>query len=346
MRALTISAFGGLDKIEYRDDLEKPEPQPGWVRVKVDACALNHLDVFVVRGLPGKTATPKWILGSDATGTIDAIGGEIPVRYHVRPGDRVVINPGISTREDEYTQRGDEPLSPGFAVLGEHLPGVFAEYVCVPARNVRVIPSTVPADVAAAYTLSTLTAWRMCVTRAAVHDKDDVLIWGIGGGVALAALAICKARGARVWVTSSSDAKLARAKVLGADETLNHTNVDVAAEVRARTGKRGVTVVVDSVGTATWSQSLRALGRGGRLVTCGGTSGPMVETDVRRLFWNQWSILGSTMGTEAEFEAVTAEFTSGRLTAVVDTSFPLAQGRDAFERMERGEQFGKIVLRV
>jgi NADPH:quinone reductase-like Zn-dependent oxidoreductase len=346
MRALTISAFGGLGNIEFRDDLPTPDPTPGSVRVKIDASALNHLDVFMVHGLPGKTAVPKWILGSDASGTIDAIGGDIPARYHVRPGDRVVINPGISTRDDEYTQRGDEPLSPGFAVLGEHLPGVFAEYACVPARNVRVIPSSVPPDVAAAYTLSTLTAWRMCVTRAAVRNTDEVLIWGIGGGVALAALAICKARGARVWVTSSSDTKLARAKALGADEVLNHTKVDVAAEIRARTGKRGVTVVLDSVGAATWSQSLRALGRGGRLVTCGGTSGPMVETDVRRLFWNQWSILGSTMGTEAEFDAVTAELISGRLTAVVDSTFPLSQGRDAFERMERGEQFGKIVLRV
>ena len=346
MRALTISAFGGLDQIECRDDLPMPEPQPGSVRVKVAACALNHLDVFVVRGLPGKKPVPKWILGSDATGSIDAIAGEIPARYHVRPGDRVIINPGISTRDDEYTQRGDDPLSPGFSVLGEHLPGSFAEYVCVPARNVRVIPASVPEDVAAAYTLSTLTAWRMCVTRAAVREGDDVLIWGIGGGVALAALAICKARGARVWVTSSSDAKLTRAKALGADHTLNHKTVDVAAEIRARTNKRGVTVVVDSVGTATWPQSLRALGRGGRLVTCGGTSGPMVETDVRRLFWNQWSILGSTMGTDAEFDAVAAELTSGRLTAVVDSTFPLAQGRDAFERMERGEQFGKIVLRV
>jgi NADPH:quinone reductase-like Zn-dependent oxidoreductase len=149
-----------------------------------------------------------------------------------------------------------------------------------------------------------------------------------------------------VRVTSSSDAKLARAKALGADETLNHAQVDVGREVRARTNKRGVTVVIDSVGTATWSKSLVALGRGGRLVTCGGTSGAMVETDVRRLFWNQWSLLGSTMGSEAEFEAVVAQLTDGRMTAVVDSVFPLAQGRDAFARMERGEQFGKIVLRV
>lgn len=346
MRALTISAHGSLDQIECRDDLPVPSPQPGWVRVKVAACALNHLDVWVVHGLPGVTIAPKWILGSDATGTIDAVGADIPAQYQVRSGDRIVINPGIATREDEYTRRGEEPLSPGFAVLGEHLPGSFAEYVCVPAKNVRVIPSSVPEEVAAAYTLSTLTAWRMCVTRAAVREGDDVLIWGIGGGVALAALAICKARGARVWVTSSSDAKLARAKALGADETLNHTTLDVAAEIRARTHKRGATVVIDSVGTATWGQSLRALGRGGRLVTCGGTSGAMVETDVRRMFWNQWSLLGSTMGTDAEFDAVTAELVAGRLTAVVDSSFLLEEGREAFARMERGEQFGKIVLRV
>ena len=344
MRALTISAHGGLDQIEYHTDLLIPDPQPGWVRVRVRACALNHLDLWVVRGIPGVTITPKWILGSDATGVIDALGAEIPARYPLKAGDRVVVNPGFAIGEDEYTRRGDEPLSPSFRVLGEHVPGSFAEYVCVPARNVRVIPESIRDDVAAAYTLSTLTAWRMCVSRAQVREGDDVLIWGIGGGVAQASLAICKARGARVWVTSSSDAKLARARELGADETLNHNVVDVGREVRARTNKRGVTVVIDSVGTATWTKSLTALGRGGRLVTCGGTSGEVVQTDVRRLFWNQWSLLGSTMGSEAEFDAVTAQLTAGLLTAVVDSCVPLNQGREAFARMDRGQQFGKLVL--
>ena len=345
MRALTIAAHGTLDTVDVRE-VPTPEPKRGEVRVKIRAAALNHLDLFVVRGLPGSHITFPWTLGSDGSGVIDAVGADVPARYAVTPGERVVINPGIATADDEYVRRGDEPLSPSFGVLGEHMSGTIAEYVCLPAKNVRAIPPSIPDDIAAAYTLSMITAWRMCVTRANVCDADDVLIWGIGGGVALAALAICKARGAHVWVTSSSDDKLTKARALGADETLNYTTTDVGRDVRARTNKRGVTVVIDSAGSATWKQSLTALGRGGRLVTCGGTSGAMVETDVRRLFWNQWTIMGSTMGSDAEFDAIVAELVAGRLSATVDSVFPLERGRDALARMERGEQFGKIVITI
>jgi NADPH:quinone reductase-like Zn-dependent oxidoreductase len=200
--------------------------------------------------------------------------------------------------------------------------------------------------VAAAFSLATLTAWRMIVTRARVRAGESVLIWGIGGGVAIAALQICKQIGARVWVTSSSDAKLARARELGADEAINHTTTDVAKIVREQTSKRGVDVVVDDVGLATWQQSLLVLGRRGRLVTCGATSGPMVETDVRRLFWNQWSILGSTMGNDAEYDAVVEELRAGRLAPPVDCVYRLADAREAFQRLENAEQFGKIVIRI
>ena len=203
-----------------------------------------------------------------------------------------------------------------------------------------------PAQEAAAFTLVALTAWRMIATRARVATGEDVLIWGIGGGVSLAALLIAKARGARVWVTSSSDDKLARAVALGADVALNHCTTDVAAEVRARTAKRGVDVVIDSVGRSTWTSSLVALGRGGRLVTCGGTSGPVVETDVRRMFWNQWTLMGSTMGNEREFDAVAAEFAAGRLRVPIDSVHPLERGADAFARLASGEQFGKVVIQV
>jgi NADPH:quinone reductase-like Zn-dependent oxidoreductase len=221
-----------------------------------------------------------------------------------------------------------------------------AEYIVIPATNVRVVPLDAPPEEAAAFTLATLTAWRMVVSRAAVQAGEDVLIWGIGGGVALAALQICKQIGARVWVVSASAEKLRRAADLGADVLLNRTEVDVARVVRERTGKRGVDVVIDNVGHATWDQSLRALGRRGRLVSCGATSGPVVETDLRRLFWNQWSILGSTMGNDAEFDAIVAEFRAGRLRPPVDSVFPLADGRAALERLQSGQQFGKIVVRV
>jgi NADPH:quinone reductase-like Zn-dependent oxidoreductase len=186
----------------------------------------------------------------------------------------------------------------------------------------------------------------MLVTRAQLRPEENVLIQGIGGGVALAALQIAKQIGARVWVTSSSDEKLARARDLGADETINYRTTDVAREVRSRTAKRGVDVVVDSVGEATWQSSLGALGKSGRLVTCGATSGPVVTTDARRLFWNQWTILGSTMGNDAEFESVANELRANRLLPPIDSVFDIADGRAAFARLESGAQFGKIVVRV
>ena len=343
MRALTISSHGGLDRLEVRD-MPTPElKQPGDVRVRIRAAALNHLDLFVVGGLPGVTITSPWPLGADGCGVVDAVGAEAGGLIE---GDYVTINPGISDRTCEYCREGEQPLCPRFGILGEHFPGTIAEYVVVPAVNLRTIPTTIEPERAAAFLLVTLTAWRMVVTRARVRPDEDVLIWGIGGGVALAALEICKKIGARVWVVSSSDEKLRRARELGADEVLNRTTMDVARVIRERTKKRGMDVVIDNVGRDTWSQSLLALGRRGRLVTCGATSGPMVETDVRRLFWNQWSILGSTMGNDAEFDAVVGELRAGRLSVTIDSVFSLADGRAAFERLASGQQFGKVVVRV
>lgn len=344
MRALTIDGHGGTDLIRYREDIAPPQLlAPGHVRVRIRAAALNRLDLWTVGGLPGVTITAPWILGADGMGVIDAIEG---AAAGLTLGDRVVINPGISCRRCEWCQRAEHPLCVRYGLLGEHHPGSFAEFVVLPAPNVLPIPDTVPDDIAAAFTLATLTAWRMCVTRAQVQAGEDVLIWGIGGGVAQAALRICKQLGARVWVTSSSPAKLAQAQAMGADVCINHATEDVGRLVRDRTNRRGVDVVIESVGEKTWNASLQSLTRGGRLVTCGGTSGPKLELDVRRLFWYQWSLMGSTMGNDAEFAAVTAELAAGRLWPTVDSVLPLADGRAAFERMARGEQFGKLVLRV
>lgn len=344
MRALTIPAHGGLEQLDLRDDLPIPElAAPDDVRVRIHCAALNHLDLFVVRGLPGVTITPPWILGADGAGVVDATGAGV---QGLTKGDHVIINPGISCRSCEYCRAGEHSLCIRFGILGEHRPGTLAEYVTLPAANVRAIPKTIPMDRAAAFSLTTLTAWRMLVTRANVQPGEHVLIWGIGGGVALASLQIAKQRGAHVWVTSGSDDKLAKARQLGADETLNHATQDVAKEIRAHTGKRGVDVVVDTVGQATWQRSLGALGKRGRLVTCGATSGPMAETDLRRLFWNQWSILGSTMGNDAEFDAIAAELRQGALPPTVDSVYPLDRAGEAFERLASGEQFGKVVVRV
>ncbi|MGH7710614.1 MAG: alcohol dehydrogenase catalytic domain-containing protein, partial [Gemmatimonadaceae bacterium] len=274
MRALTISSHGGLEQVVFRDDLDVPAiTRPNDVRVRLQAAALNRLDLWTIGGLPGVTIRPPWILGADGAGEIDAVGDAVS---HVRPGDAVFINPGISCRECEYCRAGEQSLCIRFGILGEHHPGTFAEYAVVPAPNVRSIATDTLWEQAAAYPLVTLTAWRACVTRAQVRAGDRVLIWGIGGGVALAALQICKLLGAHVTVTSSSDTKLARARALGADDTMRHDLMEVGKELRARTGKRGVDVVIDSVGEKTWEQSLVALGKRGRLVIPGGTSGPKV----------------------------------------------------------------------
>jgi NADPH:quinone reductase-like Zn-dependent oxidoreductase len=342
MRGLTISAHGGLDQLHYREDLPEPGlPQASEVRVRMKAGALNHLDLFVVGGLPNVTITPPWVVGSDGAGVVEAVGGGVT---HIKAGDRVMLNPGLSCGRCEYCRSDDDPLCLEYGILGEHRSGTLCDTVVVPSANAHLLPDSVSWAEAAAFPLATLTAWRMVTTKARVRAGDEVLIWGIGGGVAQAALRVCKRLGARVWVTSSDEDKLRRALQLGADVALNHRAMDVGREVRARTGKRGVDVVIDNVGQATWKQSLIALGKRGRLVTCGATSGPAVETDVRRLYWNQWTIMGSTMGSAGEFSAIAGELREGGLRPVVDSVHPLHQGRAAFERLSSGSHFGKVVV--
>jgi len=330
--------------VGYRADLPEPTLVDSTsVRVRIHSAALNHLDLFVVEGLPGVTIRPPWVLGADGAGVVDAVGAEV---RDIAVGDRVVINPGLSDRTCEYCRAGEHSLCPRFRLMGEHVSGTIAELVVLPSANVRRLRADVSFDEAAACGLVGLTAWRMLVSRARVMPDEDVLIWGIGGGVALAALRIAKSLGARVWVTSGSDAKLERAAALGADVCLNHRTADVPAEIRSRTTKRGMNVVVDSVGQATWARSLGALGRGGRLVTCGATSGPALEIDARRLFWNQWTVMGSTMGNDHEFDAIVQELGLGRLRVPIDSTFPIAEGRAALQRLASDDHFGKVVIRV
>ncbi len=344
MRALTVSAHGGLEQLQVVADLPIPAlDSPTSVRVRMHAVALNHLDLFVLRGLPGMSLRPNWVVCADGAGVVDAVGDAVK---SVAPGDRVMINPGISDRTCAFCLSGEQSLCESFRLLGEQLPGTAAELVVVPAANLRIVPPAVSWEQAAAFSLATLTAWRLVVTRARLQPGETMLIWGIGGGVAVAALQIAKRIGARVWVTSGSDAKLGRARELGADDTFNHLTGDVVREVRERTDRRGVHVVLDDVGEATWERSLRVLGRGGRLVTCGATSGPMVLTDVRKLFWHQWTIMGSTMGNDRELDAVVQALGEGALLPVVDAVYPLAEARTAYERLSSGDQFGKIVLRL
>ncbi|GBD31712.1 MAG: alcohol dehydrogenase [Gemmatimonadales bacterium] len=347
MKALVMRGHGDLSQLAV-DSVPKPEIRaPRDVLIRLSAAALNHLDLWTLRGLPGLSLEFPHVLGADGAGVVEAVGDGV---RSVRPGDKVMINPGIACYACEYCDQGEHSLCLEYRLLGEHLPGTLAEYIVVPEQNVAVIP--VPPDPhppitwreAAAFSLVTLTAWRMLMSRARLRPGEVVLIWGIGGGVSSAALKIAKLAGAFVIVTSSSDDKLATALSLGADVALNHREVDVAKEVRALTGKRGADVVVENVGEATWEQSLRALAKQGRLVTCGATTGPKVVTDVRRMFWNQYTLMGSTMGNLAEYREIVRLLGQGHLRPLVDSAFPLERAVEAFERLERGSQMGKIVI--
>lgn len=344
-----MRGLGDLSQLEIADVPAPEIRRPDDVRIRIRASALNHLDLWTLHGLPGLKLEFPHILGGDGAGVVDAVGADVTT---VAAGDRVLFDPGISCGRCEYCLAGEHSLCLRYGLMGEHLPGTLAEYVVVPAPNVARIPVP-PAPhpeigwpEAAAFSLVTITAWRMLVTRARLRPGETVVIWGIGGGVSVTALQVAKLVGARVVATSSSDVKLEAARRLGADVVFNHTTTDVAKEVRALTGKRGVEVVVDNVGEATWEQSLRMLTRGGRLVTCGGTTGHRVEIDVRRLFWYQWDILGSTMGNHDEYREIVRLLGQGHLRPVVDSVFPFERAVDAFARMERGEQMGKLVVEV
>ncbi len=289
------------------------------------------------------------ILGGDGAGVVEEVSADV---RRVGPGDAVMFNPGISCYRCAYCESGEHGLCVEYRLLGEHLPGTLAEYIVVPEHNVVPIP-TPPAphaplawSEAAAFSLVTLTAWHMLMRRARLRPGELVLIWGVGGGVASTALKIAKLSGAFVVVTSSDDAKLDAARALGADGAIHHEREDVVKRLRALSGRRGADVVVDSVGEATWDRSLRALGRGGRLVTCGATTGNRVSIDLRRLFWHQWDLLGSTMGSAGDYADVVRLLGQGHLRPTVDSTYPIERAADAFQRMARGDQMGKLVMLI
>jgi len=341
VKALAFNEFGGPEKLRLQ---EVPEPRlgPSDVLVSVRACALNHLDLFVREGIPAlKTPLPFWS-GCDIAGDVAAVGAAVE---DVKVGARVAVNPNLTCGRCEFCRQGEDSLCVRYGILGEHEPGGFAELVKVRGTNVLPLPDHVSYEEAAAFILVNLTAWRMLVTQAAVRPGEDVLILGVGGGVSSAAVQIAKLCGARVWVTSSSDAKLERARGLGADEGINYARDDWAKVVFEKTARRGVDVVVDSVGASSWKLSIRSLRKGGRLVTCGATTGPIGETDIRLIFWNQLRVIGSTMGNRKEFDAVMAQLFRGRLKAIIDDVMPLKDGAAAERRLAEGKQFGKLVLK-
>jgi NADPH:quinone reductase-like Zn-dependent oxidoreductase len=340
MKALAFHEHGGIDKLKYQD-VPDPKPGAGDVLVRVKAAALNHLDLFVREGMPGlKLPLPFWS-GCDIAGEVVEVGAAVP---DVKVGDRVAVNPNLHCGRCEYCQKGQHSLCVSYGILGEHAHGGLAELVKVDGRKVLTLPDHVKYEDAAAFVLVNMTAWRMLVSQARLRAGEDLLIIGVGGGVSSTGVQIGKLCGARVWVTSSSDEKLERARALGADECINYAKDDWVKAIAQKTGRRGVDVVLENVGAATWPGAIRALAKGGRLVTCGGTSGPICETDVRQVFWKQVSIIGSTMATNGEFAEVMAQLFRGRLKAIVDSVMPLKDGGAAQERLAAGKQFGKIVL--
>jgi NADPH:quinone reductase-like Zn-dependent oxidoreductase len=338
MKAVYFEKHGGPDVLRY-GDRPTPEPAAGEVRIAVRAAALNRLDLFVRNGIP-HVPLPQ-IPGADAAGVVDALGSGVK---GLAPGDRVLVQPGLWCGECESCRAGEQSLCATYRILGEHVAGTFGEFAVVPARNVFPIPERLSFEEAAAFPLAYQTAWRMIVGRAAVRAGETVLIHGAGGGVAGAALEIALLCGARVLATTSGEEKAERLRGSGAELVIDYAKEDVAQAVRTHTAKRGADVIVDTVGEATWMVSLKTAARGGRIVTCGATSGPNPKEEIRLIFWKQLSILGSTMANDHEFRALYSAVASGRIRPRVDRVYRFSQAAEAYRHMEEGSQHGKIVL--
>ena len=342
MRGVIIRRHGGPEVLE---EAEIPDPvaQPGEALVRVRSCALNRLDVWTRTGIPGRTIPFPHVLGCDIAGEVLSLGSPVP---GIEPGLRVMLSPGVSCGRCRMCLSGKDNFCRSYKLLGAQLDGGYAEKVVCPVANLVPLPEPIPFEEGAAFPLVFLTAWHMLVTRARLFKGEDALIWAAGSGVGMAAVQVAKYLGARVIATGGSPLKLSKAQELGADHVIDHSKEDVVSEVRNLTGKKGVEVVFEHVGQSTWERSILCLAHGGRLVTCGATTGPMGATDIRFVFSKQLSLLGTYMGSKAELLDAAALFYSRKLRAVVDTVMPLAEARKAHERMESSGHFGKIVLRI
>lgn len=340
MKAAIFHEQGGPEVVRV-EQVAVPDPGPGEVRLRVEAAALNHLDLWVRRGLPIETTMPH-IGGSDICGRIDTVGADagdmdVDARY--------VVDPSVGCGACEYCARGDVPLCARYRIIGEHTQGGFAEFVVVPAANLYAVPDALPLEAAAAAPLTFLTAWRALTTRARLQAGETLLVTGASGGVATAAIQIGRHLGARVFAVTSAP-HVERVRAIGADVVYDRAQVDFSRELWRDTNKRGADVIVDSVGEQFFEQNVRALSRGGRLVVYGATTGPRVHLDLRVAFWKQIEVIGTTMATAAEFRAVMDLIVRGEMVPVVDKVLPLDAAREAHERLEAGNAFGKIVLKI
>ncbi len=341
MKAVIFRRHGGPEVLELAD-VPDPSPGPDDVLVRVKACALNYLDLWIRQGIPAYRITLPHISGCDVAGIIEQVGSKV---RQWKPGDAVVLAPGLTCGACEWCRRGEDNLCVSFGIRGAAVDGGYAELTVARARDVLRLPSGVSFEEAAAYPLVFLTAWHMLTGRAGLNAKERVLVQAAGSGVGHAAIQIARHLGATVYGTVGSPAKLAKANALGAAAVINYRQEDVQARIRELTDGRGVDVVIEHIGPQTWESSLRSLAKAGRLVTCGASSGPDVPLDLRYVFSRQLSILGSMMGTRAELDAVTELIGRRVLKPVIDTVYPLAQARAAQERMLSRNVFGKLVLR-
>jgi NADPH:quinone reductase-like Zn-dependent oxidoreductase len=340
MRAVVLRQHGGPEVLAV-EDLPEPRAGAGQVRVRVAAVAVNHLDIWVRNGLPHLKLEYPFRLGADVAGTVDAIGEGVS---GVAVGDEVVVNPGHSCGRCRECLSGRDNLCRWFRLMGEDISGGYCEQIVVPAQNVVAKPKSLSFTDAAALPTTFLTAWQMLTRKAPVKPGDDVLVMAAGSGVGVAAVQMAKLHGARVIATASTDEKLARARQLGADETINHASQDLVAEVKRLTGKRGVDIIFEHVGAEVWPKLILSLTRGGRIVTCGATSGWDARTDLRHVFFRQLEILGSTMGPKGDLFPILDLVGAGRLKPIVDKIMPLAAAQEAHRLLQGRAIFGKIVL--
>ena len=344
MRAIVIHAHGGAEQLVLAE-LQDPVAGPGQAVVRVHACALNRLDLWVRDGIPGSRLPLPHVLGSDIAGVVETVGPGVDAGWL---GRAVIVNPGLSCGTCSMCLSGWDNLCPQYRILGETAPGGYAERVVVPAANLLAKPEGLDMVTAAAAPLTFLTAWQMLTVRAQVGPGQLVLIHAVGSGVGVAGLQIARLHGARVIALASSEAKLERARELGAEFTIRSDAPDWEKQVRALApvGKRGVDVVFEHTGMATWEASLRLARRGGTIVTCGASSGHAAITDLRQVFFRQLQVLGSTMGSKAHLHRIAELLGRGALRPIVDRRFPLAEAAAAQRYLDRREQFGKVVLTV
>ncbi|OOP57105.1 MAG: alcohol dehydrogenase [Candidatus Brocadia carolinensis] len=342
MKAMVFYEHGGVDKLTYAD-MEKPKISPYEVLVKVKACALNHLDIWVRQGLPGVEVPMPHILGSDSVGEVAEVGMEVK---NFRPGDRVIVAPGVRCRKCVYCTTNSDSMCNSFKIMGFQVQGGYAEFVKAHVDNIIPVSQKLSFEEWAAVPLVFVTAWHMLITRGQLRPGEQVLIHAAGSGIGSAAIQIARLAGARVITTARGKEKLEKAKQLGADEVIDYSKEDYADKIKGITNNKGVDLIFEHIGPDTWEKNLQCLAKGGRMVVCGATSGPKTTVELRFLFMKQHAIIGCYMGSKKELLDVLNLVELGRLRPVIDSAFPLQEASAAQQRMLNRENFGKIVLKI